>query len=534
MRRGSASFVRPSPQPSRPARARQECSGLLATVYLTLAGIGSPLALIVLQNDSLLLLIGMLAGMLIVLTLFEWRRVGHPLTPAGIMAVSGLLLFTLRPMTIVSSGSTSPGAVADSRRFVGTNVEAAVVAQSQVIIFFAAFGAVYFYFRFRSEPAGDNAPDTTTTDAMVHRAGLILLLSAILALACVGVLIQSSGGLGNHFSGLSHRTSFLAGRFYLTLGYIPLAVALCLYVLVRRKHPLLSDWGAWGAACAVVLILVTAATGARGPLLLGAVLPLLLLRQSGSKPLSSASLVCLGVSLITSAMVLSLTLRENVYDRGASFASLGADPVGTLLTRITSGAETRPFDSLVLLNKVQSEGDMSFLLGKTYISVLTWFIPGELLPSKSGGANTWFTVAYVPRFYYPDRIETSISAIGEGFANFGYFGIILAASAVGFAAAKIGLSRRGQPITSALAAVLLTPLFFSLLRGDSYQNLPLVILIFIIGRSMLLIVGVERRRCPDRRKDRGSQRPHLEAGSLGAPPAEPSSVRLCQASVRLP
>lgn len=490
MRSDARSVVQPSPGQFMQPGTHGECSGLLASLYLTLAGIGSPIAILLFQDESLLFLILMLAGMLVTLTLFEWRRVGHPLTPAGIMAVSGLLLFVLRPITIVSRGSTSPGAIADSRRFVGTNVDAAVAAQSQVILFFATLGCIYFYFRFRRESTNDSSLVELTTDRMVNRAGALLFLCSVLALACVGLLIQSSGGVGNHFSGLSLRTSFLAGRFYLTLGYIPLSVALCLYVLVRRRHPTFSDWGAAGVACASLLILTTFATGARGPLLLGAVLPLLLLRQSGSRPLSSASLAGLGAFLIMSAMVISLTLRENVYDRGASFASLGADPVGTLLARLTSGAETRPFDSLVLLNKVQAEGDMPFQFGETYLSVLTWFIPGELLASKSGGANTWFTMSYVPRFYYPDRIETSISAIGEGFANFGYIGIILAALGVGFAAAKIGLSGRRQPIADTLSAILLTPLFFSLLRGDSYQNLPLVILVFLISRCMLLAVGI--------------------------------------------
>jgi hypothetical protein len=159
-----------------------------------------------------------------------------------------------------------------------------------------------------------------------------------------------------------------------------------------------------------------------------------------------------------------------------------------LLERLTSGAETRPFDSLILLNEAQEGGRLDWQFGWTYLAVVTWFLPGSIFPWKPGGANTWFTKEYLPGFYYPFHIETSISAIGEAYANFAWLGIVVVGALLGWAAARLSTRYRVASLLGTVLYVVLTPLFFSFVRGDSYQNLSLIAFAATIAAVMVKLV----------------------------------------------
>lgn len=468
----------------------------MMTLFLAFGTI-APLA-ILLVDDSVSAytpLVLCLGAQLLTLAIYEWRRVGHPLTPAGIVGLGGFLVAALRPVTIQSSGFTTAGALLDAQSFEGVIREAALRSVIQWLLFVTVLGAAYFYFVTR--PANESRRQGgAAVDENVNRAGTFLAASLAIAMLTAAMLIQSSGGLSAHFSGVSVRSSFLAGRYYLTLGYVPLAVALTLYVSTRRRHPALPTWTPFGLIAAVALLFAAFVTGGRGPLLLGAIVPLVLLKQLGPKPIRTARMILLGLGLVVGAMIMSLTLRENSYDDGASLAALEENPVSTLASRLTSGAETRPFDSLVLLNQNDLQGDMPHLWGSSYPKLFTYFVPSSILPSKDGGANAYFTERYLPRFFYPDRIETSISAIGEAYLNFGWFGIPVAGLLVGLAAAKF--TRRDHDLTlfGTTLYVALTPLFFSFVRGDSYQSVSLalfMVLIAAVGARYIQGAGSRRR-----------------------------------------
>lgn len=456
-------------------------SKILAAVYLIIAFVIAPAIIVASNFGGYHALAAVVLVLTVILVWYEWRRIGHPLTPAGIVGVTGLLVFGLRPLTIAINGSTTAGARLDSRSFVGPTAEAGTVALAQVILFYGVLGLVYFILRMR--PGEIAAPrNFVTTTASVRRAAIALGGSVAFAAVCALVLIQAAGGFGAYLSGLSFRSSFLSGQYYLTLAYIPLSIALVIYVLVRRACPGERPWSVLATIGALALLASCFLTGARGPLLLSGIVPLLLLKQAGRNKLTGRTLVLLGLAIAVGAMVMSLVFRENSYDGGASLRQLGEAPIETLLDRLTSGAETRPFDSLILLNEVQRAGEMSWQFGWTYLAVPLWFIPGALLDSK-GGANAWFTSTYIPRFYYPERIETSISAIGESFANFGYVGIVLVAALIALACAKIGLRTEGQTSRSTALSILLTPVAFSLIRSDAYQAFSVIIL--IVGLTFL-------------------------------------------------
>ncbi|MBK8460501.1 MAG: hypothetical protein IPL43_10265 [Micropruina sp.] len=308
---------------------------------------------------------------------------------------------------------TTAGAFADTRAFLGESVTAGATALWQVILFYG-FAGIALFARHSSAMLKESIAVAESVIFSVVRARTLLYASLALSCAVTVFLVASSGGLSDHLSGVSLRSSFLAGRYFLTLGYIPLAVALCLYVLVRRYHASDVEWDSHAWFAAVLLVVIAFLTGGRGPLVLGVLFPLLLLNQSSSRRFKGPALVAIGFAVLVSSMLMSILLRDNAYDSGQSVTLLQRDPVGVLLDRLTMGVETRPFDSLILLNEVDQSDNLELLLGASYLTVPSWFIPGSLMPGKIGGANAWFTSNYLPRFYYPDRIETSISAIGKG------------------------------------------------------------------------------------------------------------------------
>ena len=454
---------------------------LLIGAFL-IAFVSALLLRVIFGYQSLNPMLWALAVMLVALVRYEWKLNGHPLTPMGVLSIAGVVLFVMRPLAIQSDRFTSAGALADSRSFTGATADAGVDATVEVVLFYAALSIAYFVLTTRrSRPAVVAPAELTPDDRALARAGVIVWFTCLLAIVCIVLLVQGSGGLSAHFAGLASRSSFISGRYFLTLGYIPLSVALANYVLLRRRVPSIRrTWNSTATISALMLIASAFMTGARAPLLLGAIIPLLILKQTGPKPVSNRGLVFAGLVMVVGALLVSLVFRANVYDSGASVRQLEADPVGTLLSRVTSGSETASFDSLILLNEVNNAGEMQYQLGWTYATVPLWFVPGNLVPFDKGGANTWFTSNYLPRFYYPNKTETSISAIGEAFANFGDFGVVILGLLLAVAASKIGLKRARGTTRQNLFAITLTPLFFSFLRGDSYQNLSTVLLIALL------------------------------------------------------
>lgn len=434
------------------------------------------------------------AGMAGALVAHEWRRVGHPLTPMGIISMGGLLVFVLRPLTVLSTGETTAGAALDTRGVDAVVLHAGATALSQVIIFFAALGAVYLV-RLGGSLRRRRTDVFCATPEQIRRAAQMLAVALVPAVVCTFVLVSSSGGIAAYVQGLSVRSSFLAGRYFLTLGYLPGSVALCVYLVLRQSRTDIRTMSPF-AVTATVTVMASAFTGGgRGPLLLGVIVPLLIIKQCGPRPLRTAFLVGAGVVVFAAGMLIGIVLRDNVYTSGRAVEDLRDDPVAALGQRLTDGTETRPFDSLIVLNQAAEAGHLDLQRGRTYLSSVEWVFPSSVVGEKGGG-NTWFTRTYLPRYYYPDKVETSISAPGEAYANFGWPGIavvgaLTGALAAGFSRAFSGAQGRGIVLSAKLA-----PAFFSFLRGDAYQNLALA---GLIGGLAYLTFGLAMRAGPSRR-----------------------------------
>lgn len=441
-------------------------------------------------------LILVLAGLLVGILVREVIVVRDLVTPAGIVAATGLLLFVLRPITVAATGVTSPGALADSRFFSPALQDAASVALAWCIVFFSAFAIVYYWrvavaaghlpLGAGRRPAPMSVPPTRVRREVSTTAlQVISVLAALVAFGTTAMLVQSSGGISGYLSGISNRSEFLSGRSFLVFGYVPAQVALIANVL-HRRHMGLKVWRSAPILLVLVALIVAGlAGGGRGPFIVGVALPLLLLKQVGPKPFSLRTIGIFGVVMLLFAVGYSVFVRGAQFDEGRSAAAFRSDPIGTTIEQITSGSETRPFDSLIRLAEVQAQPGFEYQWGATYAASPSWFVPRALWEDKPfGGGNTWFTSTYVPRYYGSARVETSVSAIGEAFGNFGWVGVGAAGvvfGLVGGAFSRERLARRS--LLGATATVCLTGQMFSLVRGDLYQGGSITI-------ATLTLVGV--------------------------------------------
>lgn len=477
---------------------RYNAAVLYGVGFLVAIGLAVGTVSVLGQNVSYPTMIGLLAIVLIAALVRELVVFRDPLTPAGIVAASGLLLFVLRPLTVMTTQVTSPGAKADSQDFSSSLVLAGSAALVQCLIFFCVFFVVYYAVTGIRQRA-----DTTLTvpkfpnvkreinPALLQAA---VVASSVVALGALGYIILSSGGPVVYFSGLASRSEFLSGKSFFVLGYVPVQVALVANVIYRRKAGL-PIWYNWVNLFGLgTLILCGSLAGGRGPLVIGVLLPLIILKQVGPKPLRLRTIAALVVVLMVVSIFYSVIVRNSNFDQGRSLDQLTTDPVGVLLEQLTSGAETRPFDSLIRLNEAEAEsqgGAFEFQNGATYAAVPAWFIPRALWEGKpSGGGNTWFTSTYVPRFYGEQKVETSLSAIGEGYGNFGLPGVALAGGVIALIASALTRGRFARKgLFGATITVSLTPILFSVLRGDAYQGGSLMIATVLIAGVIYLVAS---------------------------------------------
>jgi oligosaccharide repeat unit polymerase len=474
-----------------------------AAVVLTILAVLGGVAL--LGNElSYPFMIAALAVLLVGVLVKETVSNGDPLTPGGIVAATGLLLFVLRPLTVANSTLTSPGARADTRFFSPTLQLAASSALIEALIFFAAFFVVYYYSTAREARriaqggqdaaaldsdaiATGRATTVPLTDVRWQRvfdtsiSQALVVISAVVALGLTMFLVLSSGGIAAYTAGLANRSDFLSGKSFIGLSYIPVQIAIVLNVLARRQKGL-DAWNWVNVIGALVLVVCAGSAGGRGPIIIGVFLPFLILKQIGPKPFRFRSIAVIAGLTAVIAMVYSIVIRESTFDNGRSLDRLTQDPLGVLLDRLTSGIETRPFDVLIRLNEVASLPGWAYQWGATYAAVPAWFVPRGLWEDKPfGGGNTWFTSTYVPRFYGVNRVETSLSAIGEAFSNFGVPGVVAVGALLGLVASlfiRARMRRRG--VLGGAIAIVITPYLFSLIRGDAYQGMSTSIASLVI------------------------------------------------------
>ncbi|NDK91674.1 O-antigen polysaccharide polymerase Wzy [Gordonia desulfuricans] len=390
--------------------------------------------------------------------------------------------------------------MADSRYLSASLSDALTNSLHQALLFLVACFGVYWLLT--ANRGGDGIRERVkrrsavrgpvwTPSADVTRWAVVV--ASAVALICVVVLVSRAGGIGGYFGQIANRSSYLRGSNYLVYSYLPLLASCVVHILSRRRESLAPGLIAYvGVSC---LFIVTFVSGGRGPLIFGGLIPMLLVFQTGKRPLSIGKLVGVLAIGAVGAMAYSVKFRESQFATGDQLGGGASISPSYLFERFMAGTELRPVDSLIRLNEANSVGQLDFQNGSTYAASLAWFVPRAAWASKpGGGANTWFTQRYLPRFYGSERVETSISAVGEAFANFSWLGVIVAGMAFGLA--LFGLRRslvRSDRVFQSSIVIVCTPYVVSLMRGDLYQNLGQVVVLICIVAALCWIGDVRSK-----------------------------------------
>ncbi|MCZ4581841.1 O-antigen ligase [Gordonia amicalis] len=444
-------------------------------------------------------LISMIAVLCVVAIVVEIRTSGDFLTATGMFSIGLVGFFVLRPIGILVQRTTTAGAEIDSRVLSEALESALATSLVQVLILSTcAFGVYWILLCLRRD--GGRGRDRiafisrTRSVANDRTSAVLVWLASALAIFSAAILVARSGGFIDHFDSVANRSASLRGVNFLVYSYLPLLAALVVHLVNRRVIGRKLD--APSCCGLVVLIAVTALSGGRGPLIFGAVLPLLILLQTGSRRLSQGILTL----ILGFGGVVALGYAVLVRDRAFRPAEMGVDAeeglIATIWDRALSGSEFRPLDSLIRLNEAASVGDLALQNGNTYLASFAWFVPRGLWPGKpGGGANTWFTQTLLPRFYGPERVETSVSVVGEAYLNFSWFGLVLVGTLIGCLLFALSRSRIYEGGILRVALVVVTsPVLVSFLRGDAYQNVGvfLALVLLVIGAY-----GLSARRVSD-------------------------------------
>jgi hypothetical protein len=441
-----------------------------------------------------------LAAVLTICTLLVVRGRLLPdrlLSSPSLVGLAVAFFFVARPVYILFEQQTSIGASVDAVALTSGLRDSEVAALWTCVVFLVGVGAGILV------PARAVKMRSGVVHLSVER-----LVAAVTVLVLVNVLslyalVSSAGSVVAYLAGLAVRSTTLRGESYLGLAYLPLLIACgLLWVAVARQGSVDPDTRTRGARPVlwvgiVVGVLSAFASGGRAAVLLGCLLPLALVRSAVSGPLGRSKTLFLGLFAVVLFVGMSVTLRQRQFAPDANAGVLSAtgaalsDLPGTML----GGTDARPFDSVLYLRSPDAER-VSPLDGETYAAAWTYFVPRKLWPEKPfGGGNAWFTSVFAPRFYGSDRVETSVSAVGEAWANFRWLGVLGAGLLLGLAlvAAERFRSRLSPHDGGTVLYALIAPTFISFIRGDAYHNVPLFLLIAGLYYAMVKISTVHPR-----------------------------------------
>lgn len=451
-------------------------------------------AFVALVANSSALAISALTILLMLMLVREYSFVGDVLTPIGITCLMAILLFVIRPIAFFANGVTNAASEMEAIRIDDALHSAGI---SSVLLSYAFFLGILASSAAMRPKTNKYISFWKTTDRAtpsthaLNRARLLVVGAILVCLVAIGLLIQQGGGLKSYVEGLAYRSSFLAGSVFLTLTYLPLLVSLLNHLTLRTRAGKRSI-DSVAVIGFLILLLTTLSGGGRAQVIFGCALPLVLFWHLCIKRISTKALIGGGASLVLVALLMGIFLRDAQFDSGQSLKELREKPIHMLTTRLTEGIESRPFDSVVLLANASSQDRLEHTYGQTYLTSAAFFVPRALWEGKPyGGGNAEFTSKYLPRFYGYKRIETSISAIGEGYLNFGPLGVLIVGGVFGFIAESF-LRFRFAPrhLWKSVAYCAAVPAFATLLRGDAYHNLPLLISILTLAWLAAWVSGL--------------------------------------------
>lgn len=422
-----------------------------------------------------IVVVAVLSG-LVVVQAFRWER--DPFAPQLVVGLIFAVLYVLRPAYVFVSGRYGPTRAIDDRALTPDILPAISHALALAALGLTCFWVGSMMDRWLNPGVGESwrglreRVDRISFDSIPLRVGVVI--AAVAAGYVDYRLVRDAGGLSRYISQLSVRSAFFFGRGYLAQITLPLKV-LVLVVLAGKlagRRPTRRD-AVLVAGLLTPVLVGDFLTGGRATLLVGTLLPVVLLVHYLWAPLRLRVVATLVVAAMLVFVGSRIITRDSVYVSGQheSRVSLIKSAVLHLPSSTLGAREAVPFDSLVVLVDASRKG-APLLMGRTYLPIASFPVPRAIWPGKPlGGGNYWFTTTYFPGFYGNVHAETSISFLGELYANFGSGGIALGCCCLGF---MLAVFRRrvfeGQSARALVVYAITIGYVVSGLRGDAFHT----------------------------------------------------------------
>jgi hypothetical protein len=407
-----------------------------------------------------------------------------PFSPLAIIFFLVIMLYVCRPLWVLHANSWGPTRAFDDRAVTTAVLRSMTTALWIVLVSMLAAFIGYALVRLRT----GNQPDERSSEAGEIRVGAYAWIVtggfAVLALGAYASLVLQAGGLSSYLDQVAVRSQFFSGRSFVTLANLPLKAAVFVLIGVALRRNEKSPYIRAGLAGLFGVVLLTDfLTGGRAAILTGSLLPAILLVHYLRRRLTGRGVLV----VVTIAMLVFIATRAAIRDyafqgdSGRSRAALIQESFTHAPQTIFGGHEAIAFDSLSVLTSSSARAQER-LWGTTYEPIATYPIPRFLWPGKPlGGGNTWFTSKYFPEYYGSDHIETSISFLGETYANFGAAGSVIGLTLLFalVAAAYSRLTRFESPHFIVQYSIAIGYLV-TLLRGDAFHSFTGWAVIFVL------------------------------------------------------
>jgi len=417
------------------------------------------------------------------------------LAPLSILSVLFLIVYVLRPIYVLSSGRIGPTRAIDDR---WVSPEIVGYMERALWLVLLALASLFIGYVLHRARGGGCVPATvaaTETGASLSRAGTTLAVAGavvVSALAYVS-LIREVGGVAAYLSALSLRSDLFFGRGYLAVAALPLkAVTLTILavVLARGAIPPRARW-AIGGLIAIVLV-SDFLTGGRAALILGTVVPVLLILHRTRRNIRLKVLVPVLAIVVVVFVGMRVVTRDVVHEanRGKTRTQLVTSALMDLPADTVGGRDAVLFDSLTRLVEAEAHGS-EILRGRTYAAILTFPVPRAIWAGKPlGGGNAWFTSTYYPNFYGQGNVETSISLLGESYANFGPAGVVVVFFLFGWVLSTLYARMMGDARATAVPIYAVTfAHLIQIVRGDAFHAVTswaMIVVLLLLARPMIV------------------------------------------------
>lgn len=161
------------------------------------------------------------------------------------------------------------------------------------------------------------------------------------------------------------------------------------------------------------------------------------------------------------------------------------EAVRTSLNNVTQNLTDANFDAYVMLMKVQEYvAENGITWGGQLLGAALFFVPRGIWPGKPYG--TGYTI-HITEKKYGAAANVSCPLLGEGYVNFGFFGVFLFAAVLGVVAAKLdawfynGKNDESGYSYRIIYAFVPTMLFF-MMRGDLMSTTSFLLSYIVVGK----------------------------------------------------